>query len=606
LYTCADIIRSNAALQTTFALHQIPVQSEPDAAQVNGKVNGTTTVYIIDALLDTVIASPSATFNVRLAASETIKAYFVGHDQIRHHFLQRAIDGHTSGEDETANILSTVIREGASQVRDPHRIWFASVLLFHLIWADSQAKDMLMKVVDGDAESGEEVVTCIQTIAGNMVSGLQRDDDEKIQIGYMTLIVGWLFEDAAAVDDFLGEGSFIQSLMQPIVTNTSNSVIRGLCALLLGIIYEYSTKDSPIPRRKLHPILTSTMGRERYLQALSQLRQHPLIRDYEVYSQDGASAMQSAELPPYAYFDATFIEFLKDNFSRFSRAIDRDPGIEIQPSTGEAGIDRDLVDTLRSQLDEKNTALQQAENRILELEQRLDSELANRRKDQENANSELQRIKQVNEGLQKSHESQIAGLAATHAADTQNMQQASSQQLAELQQQLQALKNSTTDEAARTKDYYERSLSQVRTSKSNLDQRLEKAQQSVDQLKKELEETKKTTADLQSENTSWKRGMDTLKSASQRKDQQIADIKASLKLQTEVAEDEKTKVSLLEKEVSDLESQIKDAVEKTQKAEAEAKEKEEARGAVQTELDDLLMVLGDIEEKRTRDKVSKL
>ena len=49
---------------------------------------------------------------------------------------------------------------------------------------------------------------------------------------------------------------------------------------------------------------------------------------------------------------------------------------------------------------------------------------------------------------------------------------------------------------------------------------------------------------------------------------------------------------------------VKDAEEKLRKAEAATKEKEAARAAAQTELDDLFVVLGDLEEKRTRDKVS--
>jgi hypothetical protein len=502
-----------------------------------------------------------------------------------------------SGEEETANVLSTLVLEGAEKVGDPSRLWFASVLLLHLIWDDRDAKRLLMKVSEGDADSGEEVVTCIQAIAGNLIAAIQRDEDERLLIGYLMLLCGWLYEDAAAVDDFLQEGSLLQSLVQTVSSvGNSSIVVKGLSAVLIGIVYEYSTKDSPIPRRKIHPILTAGLGREQYLQALSQLRQHPFVRDYEVFSQQGASAHHSQELPPYAYFDSTFIEFLKDNFSRFSRAIDRDPGIEIQITSGEQGIDRDLVDSLRSQIEDKNEILEKAETQILNLEQKLDQDQASHRKEVETANSELQRIKQVNEALQANHEAAISNAESQNLAAMQSLQSTSSKQAQDLNEQIQSLRKSTSDEAERTKDYYERLLSQARSSKTNLDTRLANAQKSIEEFTKNLEEARKTIADLQSENTSWKRAVERIKSSSERKDQKIAELQSSVTQQEETVEDEKTKVTLLEKEVQGLEGQV--ATEK--KLVAEMKE---AKASVQTELDDLLMVFGDVEEKRKLDKV---
>jgi hypothetical protein len=59
----------------------------------------------------------------------------------------------------------------------------------------------------------------------------------------------------------------------------------------------------------------------------------------------------------------------------------------------------------------------------------------------------------------------------------------------------------------------------------------------------------------------------------------------------------------LKTKLQDQTWKVKDAEEKQRKAEASVKDKEEARAAAQTELDDLFVVLGDLEEKRTRDKV---
>ena len=51
---------------------------------------------------------------------------------------------------------------------------------------------------------------------------------------------------------------------------------------------------------------------------------------------------------------------------------------------------------------------------------------------------------------------------------------------------------------------------------------------------------------------------------------------------------------------------LKSIQEQLNKAKTEAKEKEEARQSAQSELEDLLIVFGDMEAKRTEDKVCLL
>ena len=238
-------------------------------------------VYVIDGLLDlTLSVSALPAFDSRMAACECIKAYFFNHAAIRKHFLRRAIDGHTSGADETANVLTTVLQPLDGHVQgDPYRYWFAAVILFHLIFEDSVAKNLAMSVAEGDASNGEEVVTCIQTITANLIAGIQRNVDERVLVAYLMLLCGWLFEDPDAVNDFLGEGSNVQSLVQAVLRSTADGVIvGGLCALLLGVVYEFSTKDSPVPRATIHPILASRMGRDQYIDRLTKLRGYPLLR----------------------------------------------------------------------------------------------------------------------------------------------------------------------------------------------------------------------------------------------------------------------------------------------------------------------------------------
>lgn len=394
-------------MQAPFSQLQVTAIAETATDATGGQNQVPEKVHVIDGLLDlTLGVSSLQLFDARVAACECLKAYFFNHAQIRLHFLHRAVEGHTSGVDETVNVLTTLLRPAAATVAsDPYRSWFASVLLYYLISEDGETKAMAMRVSEGDASSGEEVVTCIQTITSNLIEGMQRNDDDRVLIGYLMLLCGWLYEDLDAVNDFLGEGSNVQRLAELASYGDRNKVlVQGLCTLLLGIVYEFSTKDSPVPRKSLHQIINSRMSKDQYVDRLSKLRRDPAMRDFEVTPQKLVSA-GSGSLPE-VYFDKGFVEFVKDNFSRFQRAIDRDPGFEIAiVSNGvQKGISREMVDSLRASVEEKDGALQKAQSDIVSLERQLEQVNADHRKATETASQDSARLKRVNEELQRQHD----------------------------------------------------------------------------------------------------------------------------------------------------------------------------------------------------------
>lgn len=408
--TCADIIKGNPSLQENFAQLQVSSPLDAAAERSEAPTNGVHKVYVIDGLLDLTLGLQSLqAFDLRLAACECLKAYFFDHPDVRLHFLRRAIEGHQSGADETANVLTTLLRPPAEAAStDPYRYWFAAVIMLHLVYENPATKALAMGVTEGDESKGEEVVTSIQTITAHLLGSLSRDEDSRIAAGYLMLLLCWLFEDLEGVNDFLGEGSNVHALIQGAVQNAhGDPVVQGLCAMLLGVVYEFSTKDSPIPRATLQPILTSRMGRDRYIEKLSKLRSHPLMRDYEVLPQK--LDLSSGQRLPDVFFDSTFVDFFKDNFSRVLRAIDREPEMEISVITNgvQKGISREMVDSLRARVDEREQALQAAKVEFESLARQLEQEQAGHRQTRESAAVEVSRVKNVNEGLQQRHEQEI-------------------------------------------------------------------------------------------------------------------------------------------------------------------------------------------------------
>lgn len=303
-------------------------------------------------------------------------------------------------------MLSTVLQPlDEHATGDPYRYWFASVILYHLTAEDAIAKGLAISVTEGDASNGEEEITCIQKITSNLIDGIQQKADDRVLVAYLMLLCAWLFEDPDAVNDFLGEGSNVQSLVQAVkYTAGDNAIVQGLCCILLGIVYEFSTKDSAVPRATLHHVLMNDMTKDVYIDRLTKLRSHPFLRDYEVLPQNLSSAYNGGL--PEVFFDKAFVDFVKDNFSRLLRAIDRDPGYEIPVVTNgiQKGISRELVDSLRSQLEEKNKLLSDAEESKITLQRQLEQEQAVHRNADETAKLDLSRIRKEKEVMQRRYD----------------------------------------------------------------------------------------------------------------------------------------------------------------------------------------------------------
>ena len=563
LSTAADLIRSNAALQEGFAQLDVMSPRPEEISKVNGHTPEQQTlpaVNVISGLLDLSLG-PSSTyaFDVRLSACECLKSYLGGHAAIKLYFLRRAVEGHLSEREEPDNIL-TILMEASniSRSAEPYRTWVASVLFFHLLFEDPDTKGLAKGVVEGNAEDGEEVITCIQALSANLISSEVKSEDLRVSLGYLMVLCGWLYEDPDAVNDFLGEGSNVQSIAQLVSrTDQSKTLVSGLCAFLLGTIYEFSTKDSPVPRATLHQILTARLGREQYVDKITKLREHPMVRDFEVLHQ-GAEHSGVAGLPD-VYFDRTFMDFLKDNFSRAMRAIDRAPDVEVSVVTNgvQKGVSRELVDSLKAQVDAGAQTQQKLESDLLTLERKLAQEQADHRRAKESAAVELARIKNINEALQRNHEEDTQRLLQEHQRRSSEQQRQHEVAVQSLQSDIHRLKLEGENTAERLRTRNEAEVSDLKSTVARLRNGLEKA-------------SKEHVQDLQTAH-----------------------------------EDYSTKLSQMEARMQRAEDKSLDAEARTTKLQTDLHAKEDARNTAQTELDDLLMVLADLEEKRSRDKVSR-
>ncbi|CAN8103279.1 unnamed protein product [Discula destructiva] len=620
LVACADIIRGNATLQENFAQFQVPSpleEASPPTPTLNGKTskaNGVPKVYVIDGLLDLSLCLHNLqAFDIRMAACECLKAYFFNHPGIREHFLRRAIDGHKSGLFEAANVLTTLLRSPTEDsMVDPYRYWFAACIMLHLTFENATTKELARQVTEGNEAEGEEVVTSIQIITSHLVASLSRSEDERVTIGYLMLLLCWLFEDLDGVNELLEEGSNVQRLIQTVLkTSSSETIVQGLAAMLLGVVYEFSTKDSPVPRGTLQPILMTSMGRDRYIDKLSKLRAHPAVRDYEMIPQ---KLDPSTGALPDVFFDSTFVEFFKDNYSRVLRAIDRDPGMEISVVTNgvQKGISRELVDSLRTQLDEKEKTLQECQANVSHLEQQLGQERANLRRTEESTSVELSRLKAINDRLQHNHEQELLQLREQHALREKELQKHIDTARRTAEEEYSRMeKKAAAELQAKVKEYEEQLIQKVKEYEDRLIQ-MEEEFRKESKLKDEQNERDKEEVRKQVEDVRKRRQSEADRSA-RRSEAQMADLKATIsRLEVDLMKASKSKTQDLQaakdsqekadKKAKELDSKVSGLQKQLAELEEKVTSKEAEKDALQGELDETYLLFADAEEKANKYK----
>ena len=586
-------------LQEVFAQFQVSSVNVGNNS-VNGTSNGRkdVKVYIIDILLMILLYSPSShSLNVRIAACNLIRAYFYNHEAIKLHFLRRAVAGHKSGEDETPNFLSALLCGTiGDKSTDSFGLWFSAIIAIHLLNDFPEGKELLMAVSEGDVSTGEEPLTCIQAITSNLIANLQRGEDDRVQSAYLMLLIIWLYEYPPAVSDFLGEGSSIQGLIQIIgLPRVDRTVIRGLSAFLLGIVYEFSTKDSPISRRTLQPLLISSLGREKYLDVIGQLRQHPLVREHD--AADSSTDQVSSDI----CFDSLFVDFLKDNFSRLARAIDRDPNLEV-PMKDDA-IDRDLVDSLRGEIEGKSVTLERIESALLNSERKLEQEQADHKRDQDMAAAEMLRIKKINEALQKDMELEVKKVEDAYTERLYQQEVKSKEAIQKALKEVNEMHQLATEASSAKEQELNQQCRNLQKSLNDADQRQKATDSRLSDIVKRASEL---TTSLKIANEEAVKLRDTIGNQMEKlkeQDKIISDLKASQEHASDTISKMRSETEQGKIKIQDNEWAIRNMKTEITKLEENAKEKDKARNSVQAELDDLLIMLGDLEEKRVNDKV---
>jgi chromosome segregation ATPase len=204
------------------------------------------------------------------------------------------------------------------------------------------------------------------------------------------------------------------------------------------------------------------------------------------------------------------------------------------------------------------------------MQQKLEQEKLDHRKTRESTTLEFSRIKQINESLQRNHEEELSKVEEQHKQGKNELLKQHGEQLRAIDYQL---KETTAD--------YERKSNKVR---QRHEAEVADLKATIQTLESNLHKVSKDhIQDLQTAHEEYSAKYSVLEARSKRAEEKVEEVEEFLRK---------------------IEPRVKEAQDTLSEVRLQVMEKEDARKEAQSELEDLLIVFGDLEAKRNRDKAS--
>jgi chromosome segregation ATPase len=582
LLTVADLISKNNEIQQGFSDIDVPYidPSQPKQSQTYSDP-----IPVVVALLNWCLFVNSVhLFDIRVAASYLLRAYFDGNDEGKANFLhdqiadfygedlpeddieevdeevrekieeknQDSVNGKTSTDPSTvngipktedelnsenngiqvpivnlkevpiANIFKALLEYDPEAKLNPYKIWFSSTILIYLINASEDAKEVVRGVTAGDEESGEEVLSAIQAMLSLLLTTLN-GQDERISIGYLMLLIVILYEDFESVDDFLSESSNLKALLQFLAQSSTQSLlVQGLVTILIGITFEFSSKDSPIPRVELHSLILKILGKDTYGFKISQFKENALFAEYK--EEDIFRPDKDETGLPRVFFSPIVVRLIKDNYYRIKNTLNQDPNLG---SNGRISYEKfELLQDQYHDLKHTYDVLCETSRKIEEDTQGL---LTKTTADLEEVSDKLQKTEIELSDLTKRHSELTAKFTDTcdQLSMSQKLYKALSETSSKQSNELQIVADRISQRDTRIGNL-EQELNQVQAQKNKAEDGINKMSRELFQLTKEKDELQKKVKRLEKDIQNYAKQQEKLESSLKQKSDEASSLKTKL------------------------------------------------------------------------------
>ncbi|BFZ55034.1 Vesicle-mediated ER to Golgi transport protein [Savitreella phatthalungensis] len=282
-------------------------------------------------------------FAMRYAASQCIRSFASGDGDRKLSVVQSMVDSYQA--ESEGNVLEALLRPVSPDCELD--TWFAACTILQLTLADEEAKSMVCGI--SSAEEGEEPVSIINMVSGNLIIALQRGLI-RASAALMMLLSVWLYDSRDNVADFLNEPGTLQALLSALQDETLNLVLSGLTATLISVAYAFDfAEETPVKRATLQPMVLR-IGRSRVRRAI-----HRLSAVEDMY--DERTILRTLD-PPLLH--PSFCDFFRDEYGTIRRSVDQPPLPPLTRQQAETQATEDYIIQLQEQLDFKTNGLNEA------------------------------------------------------------------------------------------------------------------------------------------------------------------------------------------------------------------------------------------------------
>lgn len=336
--------------------------------------------------------SPRVALRVRCAALQAVEALVEQNMDVRmtmwHAFVaaptpdQSEQDGASLLLSSIAHLPNTTLAPTSKAPRfDPYQYLFAMTILSYILHGSETSKEFARRVclnaegrcvADASVPSSDddEPATLVHVVVGNLAMALREQSEvvrreraaqdlngnpsgdwTKLIVGYLSLLSVWLWQSPASISDLLSESANLQVLIQPAAQTTGvDPLIQGLSAFVLGTAYEFNTLQSStsngstaptadeqeglLTRQAMHPILHSRIGADQFSMRIQAVKNDKRFSSCspETLELVGRSSGEKPASPGPAdimeediWFTWPFVEFWKDNYVRIQKSILNEP-----------------------------------------------------------------------------------------------------------------------------------------------------------------------------------------------------------------------------------------------------------------------------------------
>ncbi|ORZ23191.1 hypothetical protein BCR42DRAFT_404206 [Absidia repens] len=231
------------------------------------------------------------------------------------------------------SLLLEAIENWELSIQDPYKVWFACVILSHVISNNEQAKHLAGSIKFGEVDHATNT---------------------RIPIAYLCLLCIWLYDSPPSVSLFLSESTHVQFVK-----------LQSQGKLLHGLLIE-----------NLQAILSSRV--DVFNSHIARLRDSHAIKNtpknLEISAEDEALATNTKSLPSLL-LDVAFAEFFKDVYETTQRSMKRRPSsfkIKAQPAiTTSFDESSEEVESYKQTIKNQANQIDSLKQKLADLESKL-------------------------------------------------------------------------------------------------------------------------------------------------------------------------------------------------------------------------------------------